>query len=132
MAGGNGGNAYVNFYRDDGTLIDSFTLGSLPLIASYGFVRDGGVQDIRGVSIWNDDPTGFGLSAIRSDVAAVPEPTTWAMMLLGFGAIGSAMRRRTRKHSSCSLLSSQRLSVLAGAFLVTPRPFVRLSVARAG
>jgi hypothetical protein len=27
-------------------------------------------------------------------VAAVPEPGTWAMMLLGFGAIGFAMRRR--------------------------------------
>ena len=26
--------------------------------------------------------------------AAVPEPGTWAMMLLGFGAIGFAMRRR--------------------------------------
>lgn len=25
---------------------------------------------------------------------AVPEPTTWAMMLIGFGAIGSTMRRR--------------------------------------
>ena len=27
-------------------------------------------------------------------VAAVPEPSTWAMMLLGFGAVGFAMRRR--------------------------------------
>lgn len=26
--------------------------------------------------------------------AAVPEPQTWAMMILGFGAIGGAMRRR--------------------------------------
>lgn len=26
--------------------------------------------------------------------AAVPEPSTWAMMLLGFGALGAAMRRR--------------------------------------
>jgi hypothetical protein len=26
--------------------------------------------------------------------AAVPEPMTWAMMLLGFGGIGMAMRRR--------------------------------------
>ena len=25
---------------------------------------------------------------------AVPEPNTWAMMLLGFGAVGFAMRRR--------------------------------------
>jgi hypothetical protein len=27
-------------------------------------------------------------------MAAVPEPGTWAMMLLGFGAIGFSMRRR--------------------------------------
>ena len=26
--------------------------------------------------------------------AAVPEPATWAMMLAGFGLIGSGMRRR--------------------------------------
>lgn len=29
-----------------------------------------------------------------SVVAAVPEPATWAMMLLGFGAIGFSVRRR--------------------------------------
>ena len=28
--------------------------------------------------------------------SAVPEPGTWAMMLLGFGAIGVSMRRRKR------------------------------------
>jgi hypothetical protein len=28
---------------------------------------------------------------------AVPEPSTWAMMLLGFGAVGFGMRRRTQK-----------------------------------
>jgi len=28
--------------------------------------------------------------------AAVPEPSTWALMLLGFGGIGLAMRRRRR------------------------------------
>ena len=27
-------------------------------------------------------------------VAAVPEPATWGMMILGFGLIGAAMRRR--------------------------------------
>lgn len=29
-------------------------------------------------------------------LGAVPEPTTWAMMLLGFGGIGFAMRRRAK------------------------------------
>ncbi len=29
--------------------------------------------------------------------AAVPEPSTWAMMLLGFGATGLMMRRRNRR-----------------------------------
>lgn len=33
--------------------------------------------------------------------AAVPEPATWAMMLAGFGVIGTAVRRRrTAKHGS--------------------------------
>ena len=30
----------------------------------------------------------------QAQVAAVPEPSTWAMMLLGFGGIGIAMRKR--------------------------------------
>jgi hypothetical protein len=30
-------------------------------------------------------------------VGAVPEPATWAMMILGFFAVGAALRRRTRQ-----------------------------------
>jgi hypothetical protein len=36
---------------------------------------------------------GFKLSSITVN-SAVPEPATWAMMLIGFGAIGAGMRRR--------------------------------------
>jgi hypothetical protein len=32
-------------------------------------------------------------------VAAVPEPATWAMMLVGFGGLGAAMRTRRRRAS---------------------------------
>jgi hypothetical protein len=36
------------------------------------------------------------VSVSTSGVAAVPEPGTWAMMLVGMGAIGFAMRRRPK------------------------------------
>lgn len=35
-----------------------------------------------------------GVSIALKSVAAVPEPATWAMLLVGFGAVGAAMRRR--------------------------------------
>ena len=46
------------------------------------FTNKATVQDVRQFRM-NAAPT-----------AAVPEPATWAMMLLGFGAIGFGMRRR--------------------------------------
>ncbi|NTZ43936.1 PEP-CTERM sorting domain-containing protein, partial [Altererythrobacter sp. SALINAS58] len=49
-----------------------------------------GVSDLRQVRI----------GGISSQIGAVPEPTTWAMMLFGFGAIGFAMRRRSSDQSS--------------------------------
>lgn len=52
-----------------------------------------------GFNIW--PRVGFGNNNQISDFApenallrTVPEPATWAMMLLGFGAVGFAMRRR--------------------------------------
>jgi hypothetical protein len=36
----------------------------------------------------------FSGTVAFSSVAAVPEPGTWALMLLGFGAVGFSMRRR--------------------------------------
>jgi hypothetical protein len=40
-------------------------------------------------------PAAGGVSSLQNvRVSAVPEPTTWAMMLVGFGAVGYSMRRR--------------------------------------
>jgi hypothetical protein len=67
----------------------------LPLgVSNYGFVRNGGIADIAGVSVWNNDVTGFGIANVRFNLATgVPEPSTWAMMLLGFLGIGIGVRR---------------------------------------
>nr|WP_258046284.1 PEPxxWA-CTERM sorting domain-containing protein [Sphingomonas folli] len=34
----------------------------------------------------------LGLSSVRIDVAAVPEPASWTMLIVGFGEVGSALR----------------------------------------
>jgi hypothetical protein len=40
--------------------------------------------------------TGLVTASATQVTAAVPEPATWAMMLLGFGAIGVSVRRKRR------------------------------------
>lgn len=44
----------------------------------------------------NGDQTGNALATGSLTIAAsVPEPMTWALFILGFGAVGSVMRRRS-------------------------------------
>ena len=45
----------------------------------------------------NNDFAISGLSLVRSTISAVPEPATWGMMIMGFGMVGGAMRRRRPK-----------------------------------
>ena len=42
----------------------------------------------------------LGTFSTAAVAGAVPEPATWAMMLLGFGAMSVSLRRRRRAHSS--------------------------------
>jgi len=42
----------------------------------------------------NIHTTNFGSGEIRGFLVAVPEPASWMMMLIGFGAVGMVIRRR--------------------------------------
>lgn len=45
-------------------------------------------------TVSNGAATYSGNVAFRAAAAAVPEPASWALMILGFGVVGYAMRRR--------------------------------------
>lgn len=60
------------YYGNSGT----FSFGELPTGLSY------------------TSQSGVFLTDTGSGPGAVPEPATWALMILGFGAIGAALRRR--------------------------------------
>ena len=60
----------------------------------------------------NVHSTTFPGGEIRGQLALVPEPSTWAMMLFGFAVIGMAMRRRPRLDAEAARTpSSARLPV---------------------
>lgn len=71
------GNNFYGIYGSNGEQIQSITFG--------GYQPSGsGVADIRQVR----------LAGVQPLTGAVPEPSTWAMLLVGFGAIGASLRRR--------------------------------------
>jgi hypothetical protein len=51
-----------------------------------------------------DDATGWS-NAVLYTPPGVPEPATWAMMLLGFGAAGTALRRSRRSQTRLAQLA---------------------------
>lgn len=80
--------------------VEGFFNGS-SVFSLVGSLSPGGFQTISGLA-GNIDQLNFILTANGTSVnldnidvsAAVPEPATWAFMILGFGAIGGALRRR--------------------------------------
>jgi hypothetical protein len=78
------------------------------------YICDGTVDDVTAADLGFFDAIGWNLNVdvfsnpnyafSTADVynayfanAAVPEPANWALMILGFGAVGGALRRRSTK-----------------------------------
>ena len=88
---GFGNNDFTNYLFGD----DSGTLAGIA--AAFHVQQDGSILAVANPS-GNDYTTSSRLSFATVDLAvgAAPEPSTWAMMILGFGAAGYAMRRRRK------------------------------------
>lgn len=70
---------------------------------SHGsFALGPGTYSVTGVVAQNAAGTSGGGAAVRllGSVAAVPEPATWAMMMVGFAAIGGSMRHRRKSRQA--------------------------------
>ncbi len=63
IVGGSQGNAYIDFFRRDGSYIDTYTVSGIYWEA-YAFRRTGGTVDIAGLVIYNDDPGGMGIDNV--------------------------------------------------------------------
>ena len=64
-------------------------------VFSYAVAATGASSELR--FTFQHDPSYFTLDGVSvTAAAAVPEPATWGLMILGFGAVGGAMRSRRR------------------------------------
>ena len=52
-------------------------------------------QNVRFFVLDTNYPDNIG--GVSLQLAAVPEPSTWALLIAGFGTLGTAMRRRTKR-----------------------------------
>ena len=82
-------------YNSEGALLESlsFTANDPAHVAGfYGFQR--AANDISRFEIEGYWVGARNLSTFTETVSAVPEPATWAMMIIGFGGAGAVIRPR--------------------------------------
>lgn len=79
----------------------SFDTNALSTISTDGN-GDFGLQSFRVTGLGPDGASTFNgdfqlLTSGQIEIAAVPEPATWALMIIGFGMVGGAVRARRRQ-----------------------------------
>lgn len=76
---------------------DILTTGQPTGQVSGSFIINGDGRLISGLSLATTSNS-FEVDnlSISDTLAGVPEPTTWALLMVGFGMVGASMRRRSR------------------------------------
>lgn len=72
---------------------------TLTMLSGYNVYTLNGLGTFKGLTFFNNnDPAGvrFQNFSYTTAAGAVPEPGTWALMLIGFGGIGLSLRSRRR------------------------------------
>ncbi len=89
------------FYTATLSLLDAATYNTPFVTANGGTAagaRDAFLLNLRaGRAYFNIHTSQFPGGEIRGQFAAVPEPGTWAMMIIGFGLAGGTLRRQRRR-----------------------------------
>ena len=92
-----------DLFRPGGSHVLGFSfLNEITGVVNYGYARistttgtGGGAGFPATITQLVYENSGASVTVAGAATGAVPEPATWAMMVLGFGAIGFAVRRRT-------------------------------------
>ncbi len=80
-----------DFFPPERFFLSNFSLGMSDASRGLRIGADGRVAGFNAASVGT-----FGALDTSGNPSAIPEPGTWAMMILGFGLVGATMRRRNR------------------------------------
>ena len=89
---------WVNGAKIDGVTFQA--AGATGQWQPFTYTGNTGANGLKSISLSNNnlEPSGndFALDDMSVQGVAVPEPTSWALMLLGFGGMGAMLRNRRR------------------------------------